>query len=104
MKKKHDLPHISIGTFADGTPVEDFFKVDSRKLDEVIKKEFYANLSPEDVMTKDGRDFKPFMSACSLEVFKRIYPSLTNRDFVYAMYTYVDAILRHDLLMSKNFA
>ena len=103
MEKQHSLPEIKLGiTSEDGLSAEKFFDVDMEPFKRKIMEMFYNKATPDEVISEDGFNFKPKMSTITLEIFNEVYNSCTDKQFIFALWQYIDSILRMECLQGAG--
>lgn len=98
-EKKHSLPDIKITSlFKSKGCIEEVFQINLDKLNNKIEKQFYENIKVDDVIDTDSLEFKDTMNGATLAMFLQLYNSFEDKDFIYAMWSYVDATLKMSVL------
>jgi hypothetical protein len=95
-KKNHSLPDIQIAGIREGgeVPVFEFFGIDKGEFEEMIISKLVEKYSNNDIIDEEKMEFKPEVETASLHIFQDLYNEFTDRQFAFAMWNYVDAIIK----------
>ena len=93
--KNHNLPDLNINVIDNrDIPVSTFFGIDLEDLNSKIVKVFDELSKGENYLNKDGFSFSARMTDKTVQTLVNLYNEFTDREFVFAMWTYIDSRIR----------